>query len=611
MNKQVITTIDQFQDWCNNLSEVISLDFETSSLSYLDMEFVGFSMCDGSQAMYTENPRLLLYLETLFPHRSDSSRNHLWVFHNSPFDLKCCKKFIGEIPDRTFCTLTGAKLINENLPSHSLKYLAHVWLKVPAKEIKKWEEVVGTSEFANYATNDAIWTYQLYQREVPILKKEGLTYVASIEMEFQKVIMDMEINGALIDQGKLSQFQKEVPALVDSLQVEMCELLGYKYSYNTNLLGGKELWTEVDFGSPQQMVKVAEKLGFEIFERTKPSKKYPHGQPSFGKQTKNRLRGQHPFFDLYYRWSKLNHQNNNFIQPLNKFIDSDGRVRTSYQMVHTGRLSSSKPCLHNNPNPKKEKLEFNHREIFIPEDGNVLIKGDFSGQELRVLAEVSNDSNMLDAFSRDYDLHLFTANRVFDLGLSDEDFIDGSEAHREACNKYKQNRHQAKNGVNFPIIYGATPGRIAKDNKVSRKEAERWLNEFFRLYPSVYDSISRIPKELESKGCVRTLFGRKRRFPFYPGKNKWDKAAQERQAFNMKIQGTSADIGKLAGVALRKMLPKYGASLILYVHDEFVIECPEETSKECAKEVQRTMENVVALKVRMPVEVKIVNNFGE
>jgi DNA polymerase-1 len=518
---------------------------------------------------------------------------------------------MGEIPERTFCTLTGAKLIDENLPSHSLKYLAQAWLRVPAKEIKKWEEVVGTSEFANYATNDAIWTYQLYQKEVPILKKEGLTYIAQIEMEFQKVIVDMEINGALIDCDKLRQFQEEVPALVDSLQVEMCELLGHRYGYNTNLLGNKELWTEVDFGSPQQMVKVAESLGFEIWERTKRSKKYPNGQPSFDKRTKNRLRGQHPFFDLYYRWSKLNHQTNNFIQPLDKFIDPDGRVRTSYQMVHTGRLSSSKPCLHNNPNPKKEKLEFNHREIFIPSEGNVLIKGDFSGQELRVLAEVSNDSNMLDAFNRNYDLHLFTANRVFNLGLSEQDFVDGSDAHREACAKYKQKRHQAKNGVNFPIIYGATPGRIAKDNKVSKKEAERWLDEFFRVYPGVKHSIDGIPKEMAKRGYVRTLFGRKRRFPNYPGKNKWDKAGQERQAFNMKIQGTSADIGKLAGIALRKMLPEYGAKLILYVHDEFLVEVSKDKSEACAKAVKQTMEGVVALKVRMPVDVKIITNFGE
>jgi len=537
----------------------------------------------------------------------------LWIFHNAVFDLKCCRKFCGVEPANIFCTLVGAKLVDENWKSYSLKFLARFWLNVPAEEIKEYDEVsadTNSKDFINYAQNDAIWTYKLYQFENKIFKKENLNYIANMEMDFQRVLVEMEINGALVDINKLKEFQIEVPKILESLQIEMCKLLKIKYGYNTNLFNEKEFWTAVNFSSREQMVKITEGLGFEIFERTKKSKQFHKGQKSFDKNVKARLKGQHPFFDLVYRFMKLNHLNNNFVQSLEKFIDFDGRTRTSYNLVKTGRLSSSKPALQQLPNPKKEKLEFNHREIFIPAEGNVLVKADFSGQELRVLGEVSNDSNILSAFNRDYDLHLFTANRVFDLALSELVFVDGSDAHKEACEEYKQKRHQAKNGVNFPIIYGATAGRIAKDNKVSKKEAERWLEQFFELYPGVKEAIGKIPQELNRNGYVRTLFGRKRRFPGYGNLNRFEKAATERQAFNMKIQGTSADIGKIAGINLLKFLP-VDAKIVLFVHDEYVVECPKSMGEQIAQIMKSCLENAVALRVKMVVETRVVENFGE
>ncbi|KKK65962.1 hypothetical protein LCGC14_2968860, partial [marine sediment metagenome] len=324
---------------------------------------------------------------------------------------------------------------------------------------------------------------------------------------------------------------------------------------------------------------------------------------------KERLRNQHPFFSLVYRHGKLDHLNNNFVQSLEKFIGEDGRVRTSHNLVCTGRLSCSKPSLHQLPNPKKEKLEFNYREVFIPRPGYVIVKADYSGQELKVLGEVSGDRTMRHAFSKNYDLHLFTANAVFNLDLSDGCFVDGSEEHEEAVTKHKQKRHQAKNGVNFPIIYGATAGRIAKDNKVSKEEAERWLNQFFKLYPGVKKSIDLIPKELASCGFVRTLFGRKRRFPLYANAKPNDKRKMQRQAFNMKIQGSSADIGKIAGIKLLKELPSY-AKIILFIHDEYVVETPKDTAKEVERIMKDCLENAVALSVKLTADTKIVDNFG-
>jgi len=242
---------------------------------------------------------------------------------------------------------------------------------------------------------------------------------------------------------------------------------------------------------------------------------------------------------------------------------------------------------------------------------NIFIKADYSGQELRVLAEVSKDANMVDAFNKNYDLHLFTANRIFNLGLSELAFVNDTEAHSMATEKFKRKRHQAKNGVNFPVIYGAFPKRIAEDNEVSIIEAQRWLDEFYNLYPGVAEAIKATKKELRTKGYVQTLFGRKRRFPEYKSAGRFDKGAMERQAFNMKIQGTSADIGKIAGIQLSKILPDYRALLCLFVHDEYVIECPEDKAEELMLIVKDTMEHCVALSVPLVVDCKIVSNFGE
>ena len=198
---------------------------------------------------------------------------------------------------------------------------------------------------------------------------------------------------------------------------------------------------------------------------------------------------------------------------------------------------------------------------------------------------------------------------VFKLGLDIAHLISNTKQHEEACDKYGADRYKTKS-VNFGIIYGQTVGGLAKALKILKEEAQSIVDKFFELYPEVNKAIGNIPKELRRFGFIRTLFGRKRRFPQYKKAGRYDKAVMERQAFNMKIQGTSADIGKIAGVLLLKALPQ-GAKIVLFVHDEWVVECPKEISKEVEKIMKDCMENAVALRVRMVVDTKIVENFGQ
>jgi DNA polymerase-1 len=225
-----------------------------------------------------------------------------------------------------------------------------------------------------------------------------------VENPFQMVLRDLEINGVLIDRDKLEVFKDDCRQRLFDLECDMLHIFGRQHDVQTNLFGEKIYTSPINFGSTPQLVSLSESLGFPITERPK-TKNSPGGQPSVNAKTKQRLKEKHPFFKLLWRHGKLTKLYNSFLLPCANFIDPDGRVRPSYQMVRTGRLSCSEPNLQQLPNPKKGNLEFNFREIVIPKPGNVIVRGDWSGQELRVLAEVSKDDNMVAAFNKNYDLH--------------------------------------------------------------------------------------------------------------------------------------------------------------------------------------------------------------
>lgn len=241
---------------------------------------------------------------------------------------------------------------------------------------------------------------------------------------------------------------------------------------------------------------------------------------------------------------------------------------------------------------------------------NVFVKADYGGIELRILAEISKDKEMINAFNNNIDLHLLSANRVFNLGIPSEALVQTSTQYGELLQKFAMERTQVK-AVNFGIIYGAYPKRFADDFNVPIKEAQRWINSFHELYPGVQKAIDQTKQELWDKGYVTTLMGRRRRFPQYRDVDKWEQGRMLRQTFNFRIQGTSADIGKIAGIRLSEMVKKYDALLVLFAHDEYVIECPEKYAEKCAKEMEHVMANCVSLSVPLTVSVNVINNYGE
>lgn len=242
---------------------------------------------------------------------------------------------------------------------------------------------------------------------------------------------------------------------------------------------------------------------------------------------------------------------------------------------------------------------------------NVFVRADWSGQELRVLAEESQDERMINAFKNNQDLHLLTAKNIFDLPILENEIISSHPSYVLHINTYATERHKAKNGVNFPIIYGKSEKTLATDFNITIEEAQRWMGAFHSLYPNVKKAIRATEIELEKQEYVCTMMGRRRRFPGYNQMNKWEKAAALRQAFNFKIQGFSAEMFKLAAVRLRPIADEFGANITLVVHDEIIWKVSEDKADEFSKIVKDVMEHVVCLSVPIVVDISVVLSYGD
>lgn len=607
--RTVISKLSEFEVWTekHKYSKYLAFDTETTGLDITTLEILGFSLSDGEDSCYVrlgkECP--VDVIKTLM--------NRTLIMHNAVYDLKVLKKY-GLEPEKIICTLVGAKLIDgeRGKGQYSLKILERDWLNRASKEIITYDkaESFGTEshQFAEYAMDDAEYTYKLWSYEEPRLIEQKLQYLFyEIEMPFQFVIRDMEYNGIKIDTNELESLKKQVKIKQMENESEILKIFGLRHLIQGSMFEPeKEYISPINFGSSKQLIEITEnRLHFPVDEYT------DKGNKSFSDKYLLKMKDKHLFFELMRKHRSYTKMLDAYISPYFNLVAGDGRCRCSYHLIRSGRLSSSEPNHQQLPNPKRGKTEFNFRKIFIPKPGNVFVKGDYSGQELRVLGEVSKDETMLKAFRSGLDLHLVTANFIFNLGLSKTETTEGTPEYKEAVKQHIQERYKAKNGVNFPVVYGTSPMGISMRMGVSKEEAKRWMDKFFELYPGVKKSIEQTRKELEKNEYVTTLMGRRRRFTGYNHLSQREKSEALRMAFNHKIQGFSADIGKIAGSRILKILGRYNATVVMFIHDEFLLECPKEYAEELAKELKSVMENCVSISISMIVDVKIVKNFGD
>jgi len=605
MLNNILTNPKEILNWFSTRPRIVAFDTETTSLSYLDLELVGMSFCDGQRACYINYWSMsdvdkLFTINYMFVYLSECV--DLVIMHNAPYDLKVLFKYGITPTEQVFCTMTAAHLLDETGPK-SLKVLATTLLGVT--DVATYEESVkygyNSEEFMQYATNDAIWTYQLYKRFDSQLRRQELDRLFyKEEMPFQFVLRDLEVNGLNINQVELARMREEVEPICKELYQDLYDISGTPYYIQHDLFGGSALISKINLNNAQRCADViVDKLGISMFEKT------PGGQLSADKWALKRLAGQHIFIDKlaeYRRYSKL------LSSVLNKWpgmIDADGRMRVGFNncVAVTGRLSSGMQQL-----AKEGTLPREPRQLIEAPEGYAFVVADYAGQELRVLAHVSQDKGMIEAFLKKMDLHLATANNFYKLGMPDECLVTAHPDYESYKDKFSKKRSNAKI-INFGIAYGKTAIGFAADFNVDRDEAEKIVEAYFKACPSVKNAIENNTKQLRRTGYVANLAGRRRRL----GKHRYTGRAK-RQAFNFLIQSYSADMMKIAMARVRPILlehPEWDAKLVLTVHDEMVIECKEEYKEEIGEMVEYEMEHAMKLSVPLVADVSYGKTYGD
>jgi DNA polymerase-1 len=426
--------------------------------------------------------------------------------------------------------------------------------------------------FASHATAiDA-----LYGIFVPKLaEKQMRPLYDAAELPLCRVLAEMELAGCRVDAGALADFgalmERQCAALEKTIYAEA---------------GG-----EFNVNSPKQ-------LGEVLFERMQ----LPHGKKtktgwSTNADVLEKLRPASPLVDAVLDYRQFAKLKSTYADGLLKAMDPDGRVRTSFQMTvtATGRLSSTEPNLQNIPT--RTDLGSEIRRMFVPADGCVLVDADYSQIELRLLAHISGDTAMQEAFLSGSDFHTATASKVFHVAPEDVSH---------------EMRRRAK-AVNFGIVYGISAFSLAKDISVSQREAREYMEAYFETFPGVRQYMTDVVKRAKRDGYVETFLHRRRDLPELSSSNHNLRAFGERVALNMPIQGAAADVMKLAMVAVCSRLreEKWKARLVLQVHDELIVECPEAEAETAAELLKHEMENVVHLSVPLTAEAHWGKNWLE
>ncbi len=424
---------------------------------------------------------------------------------------------------------------------------------------------------------DAHYIMELYEAITPVIEeREQHKLLFDIEMPLAGVLAQMETAGFRVDIDGLKNYSELLGKLEHEAQERIYSFAGEEFNVN----------------SPKQLSEVLfEKLGIPA-----PGKKTKTGGYSTNAEVLEKLRPYHPIIEEILEYRKVAKLKSTYADGLVKAADEDGRVRTNFKQTGTatGRLSSTEPNLQNIP--IRTELGRELRRYFLPENKDyVLLDADYSQIELRLLADISKDENMISAFLSGADIHTSTASAVFGTPME---------------NVTAEQRKRAK-AVNFGIVYGIGAFSLAGDLGISRAKAGEYINSYLENYPGVRDYLKNVVEEAYEKGYVTTPLGRRRYIPELAGQNKNLKSFGERVAMNSPIQGSAADIIKIAMVNVSRKLRESGcdARLILQVHDELLIECNRNCVEEVSKILQTEMENAADLSVPLIAEVTVGENW--
>lgn len=596
---EIVLEESAFDAWLEKLkqADLFSFDTETDSLDYINAKIVGvsFSVTPGEAAYvpvghdYPDAPQQLsreLVLNKLKPLLEDKSKAKLG--QNLKYDMSVLERYSIHMQGVAFDTMLESYVLDSVATRHDMDSLA---LKYLNRTTIHFEDIAGKGAKQKtfneveldvagpYAAEDADVTLQLHQvlwSKLSDSKKQQEVFTR-VEMPLLPVLSRVERNGVLIDANLLNQQTDEISKTLESLESQAYEEAG----------------EEFNLSSPKQIQKIFfEKLELPVIKKT------PKGQPSTAEAVLQELAEDYALPRIILEHRGLSKLKSTYTDKLPGQINpTTGRIHTSYHqaVAATGRLSSSNPNLQNIPIRSHEGRRI--RQAFIAPEDCQLVAADYSQIELRIMAHLSNDEGLLSAFKEGKDIHQATAADIFALNL--EDVSSDQRRHAKA--------------INFGLIYGMSAFGLAKQLGVGRNEAQDYMDEYFKRYPGVKRYMEETREIAREQGYVETLFGRRLYLPEINAKNAMRRQYAERTAINAPMQGTAADIIKLAMISTDQWLESDAQQIkmIMQVHDELVFEVPNNMITEAKNGIKKTMESAAKLDVPLIVDIGLGNNWDE
>ena len=583
-------TVLKQEDWDSLLQRMqetdhFAIDTETTSLDYRIAELVGFSVAfDANDAYYIplahdyENAPEQLNREAVLAQIKPilENENIRKIGHHLKYDAHIFANHGIIIQGWYFDTMLASYVLNAAATRHGMDDVARVYLshltttfeQIAGKGAKqKTFNQIELEVAAHYAAEDAHVTYRLYEVLSAKLQPfpELVNILHNIEMPVARVLTGMEEDGIKLDHAFLDQLSVEFSETMQTLENQATELAGEAFN----------------IASPKQVGEVLfDKLGI------KGGKKTATGQYSTSESVLEKI--EHPLAEVILEHRGLAKLKNTYTDRLvEQSHDTTHRVHTSYHqaLTATGRLSSTDPNLQNIP--IRTQIGRQIRKAFIAPEGRVLLAADYSQIELRLMAHFSQDDALVHAFQHGQDVHRRTASEV--LGIAIEDVTNDQ-------------RRQAK-AVNFGLLYGMSEFGLIRQLGFTREESQNYIKQYFHRYPGIYEYMQRTRQLALEQGFVETILGRRLYTPDIDARNMMVRKAAERAAINAPLQGSAADIIKIAMIEVDKILPKDQAKLLLQVHDELVFEADESIAEELSRQITDVMQSVVQISVPLVVEV--------
>ena len=598
-NYQTVLTKKELNDWADKIDacKVFAIDTETDSLDTITANLVGISLSvDEGSGCYIpighnyENcpnqPSLKLVQDSIG--KVIEKNKEKAVGQNLKFDIPILSRHGIHLDKFHADTMLMSYVLNSTATRHGMDKLASYYLDY---ETIKFSDVAGTASkqisfsevdiavATNYAAEDADITLRLFNKLSSLLKgKKGqIKLLQEIEYPLVHVLAAVEQNGAKIDKNKLAAHSQELSEKISELTSQAFAIAGEEFNLD----------------SPKQLLEILyDKLQLPVLKKT------PKGQPSTNEETLQRLSEEYDLPKIILQYRTLAKLKSTYTDSLIKIENpKTKRIHTSYQqaITSTGRLSSTEPNLQNIPIKTAEGRRI--REAFVPEKGNVLISADYSQIELRIMAHLSKDKNLTNAFNAGLDVHSATAAEVFGVSLE----------------SVTEDQRRSAKAINFGLMYGMSAFGLTRQLDIPRAEAQKYLDTYFERYTGVKDYMANTKAQAKEDMYVETLMGRRLYLNEINAANGLRRQAAERAAINAPLQGSAADIIKKAMIDingfLKKEIPE--TKMIMQVHDELIFETPEKSADDVLNLMKNMMEAAVKLDIPLIADAAIGKNWNE